>query len=91
MKSFKQWCLEGAYNTLLELYENTESELKKLGFNLLLTVHDEIIGEAPIENAKQVAEKLVSIMVNSAKPEIQVPMKCDAEITKSWYGEKIDV
>ncbi len=68
-----------------------DPELKKLGFNLLLTVHDEIIGEAPIENAKQVAEKLVSIMVNSAKPEIQVPMKCDAEITKSWYGEKIDV
>ena len=28
MKSFKQWCLEGAYNTLLELYENTENELK---------------------------------------------------------------
>ena len=68
-----------------------DPELKKLGFNLLLTVHDEIIGEAPIENAKQVAERLTSIMIDSAKPEIQVPMKCDAEITKNWYGPEVKV
>ena len=68
-----------------------DEQLKNLGFSLLLTVHDEIIGEAPIENAKKVAERLSAIMIDSAKPKIQVPMKCDAEITKNWYGPEINL
>lgn len=68
-----------------------DQKLKDLGFKLLITVHDEVIGECPIENAKEAAERLSAIMIDSAKPEIQVPMKCDAEITKNWYGPEVKV
>lgn len=66
-----------------------DERLKKLGFKILLTVHDEIIGECPQENAREVAKLLSEDMINSAKDKISVPMKCDAEITKAWYGEPI--
>lgn len=71
------------------IYRN--QELRDLGFKLLITVHDEVIGECPIENAKRVAQLLTSIMIESAKPEVAVPMKCDAEITKNWYGPEINL
>ena len=34
-----------------------DKKLKELGFRLLLPVHDELIGECPKENAKEVAER----------------------------------
>jgi DNA polymerase I-like protein with 3'-5' exonuclease and polymerase domains len=43
-------------------------ELKDLDFHILLQIHDELIGECPIENADKVAEVLTSVMKDSAKP-----------------------
>lgn len=60
-------------------------ELKNLGFRLLIVVHDELIGECPTENAEACAKRLSEVMIQSALPEVQVPMKCDVEITKKWY------
>lgn len=57
---------------------------------LLLQVHDEIIAEAPIECAKECAARISSLMVEAATEKISVPMKCDAEITKVWYGKEVD-
>lgn len=68
-----------------------DETLKSLGFKILLTVHDEIIGECPIETAKEVGEILSSIMKQSAKPVVMVPMKCDVEITKNWYGPEVQL
>lgn len=51
----------------------------------------EVIGECPIENAKKVADRLSMIMIDSAKDKISVPMKCDSEITKCWYGDSVEV
>lgn len=65
--------------------------LRELGYKLILTVHDEVIGECPIENAKEAGEIVSNIMKESAKPEVQIPMKCDVEITKNWYGPEIKV
>ena len=59
--------------------------LKSLGFKLLIVVHDEIIGECPIENKEEVKKRLSELMVSSAKPEVEVPMKCDADDFPSWY------
>lgn len=73
--------------SLINIYES--KELKELGFKLLLTIHDEIIGECPIENAKEVSSLLTSIMINTSREKIEVPMKCDAEITKEWTGESV--
>ena len=64
--------------------DNNE-ELKSLGFRLLIAVHDELIGECPEENKERCKELLSDIMINSAKPEVVVPMKCDADDFTSWY------
>lgn len=63
-----------------------DKRLKELDFHLLLTVHDELIGECPEANVKEVSERFSGLMVEAAK-ELSVPSKCDVEITKCWYGE----
>jgi DNA polymerase I-like protein with 3'-5' exonuclease and polymerase domains len=62
-----------------------DPELKALGFKLMLAVHDELIGECPIENADKVADRLCDLMKVSALPECTVPFKCDPTIEKVWY------
>ena len=62
-----------------------DKELNDLGFRLMIPVHDELIGECPEENAERVAERLCEVMRNAAKPEVQVPFKCDPTIERSWY------
>lgn len=59
--------------------------LNKLGFKLLIGVHDELIGECPEENAKEVADRLSYVMSTCIADYCVVPFKCDAEISKSWY------
>lgn len=60
-------------------------ELKKLGFRLLIAVHDELIGECPIENKEECKKLLSQEMLNAALPEVTVPMKCDADDFPCWY------
>lgn len=64
--------------------------LKELGFRLLLPVHDELIGECPLENAKEASLLFQSLMLEAAK-DLIVPSKCDLEITDRWYGEELEV
>ena len=55
---------------------DNNKELKDLGFELLLTIHDEIMGQCPIANVDRVAEILPKIMVNVAiNNNINVPMQ----------------
>ena len=62
-----------------------DPELKRLGFRLMLAVHDELIGECPAENADAVADRLCDIMKMAALPECNVPFKCDPTIESVWY------
>lgn len=64
--------------------------LNDLGFELELTIHDEVIGECPKENAFKAAKRLSEVMINSCADTISVPMKVDSEITERWYGEVIE-
>ena len=64
-----------------------DPELNRLGFKLLLAVHDELIGECPSENQQAVAERLAEVMKSSALPEVQLPFKCDATVTYAWYED----
>ena len=66
-------------------------ELKDLGFKLLIGVHDELIGEAPIKNAKRCGELLSQCMRDAASDILKLPAKCDVSITKCWYGEEITI
>ncbi len=68
---------------MIKVYK--DEELKRLGFRLMLAVHDELIGECPQENADAVADRLCDIMKVAALPECQVPFKCDPTIESVWY------
>lgn len=67
------------------------SRLKELGFRLLIQVHDELIGECPEENAKECKELFAGLMSKVAASVIEVPIKCDVEVTRQWYGEEVKV
>ena len=74
--------------TKLAMIELHKSErLKELGFTMLIPVHDEIIAECPEENAKECAELLAQTMSRAAEQILEMPIKCDVEITKCWYGD----
>lgn len=75
--------------SILKIYQN--KELRDLGYRMQIYVHDEIIGECPLENAKRCGELISSIMANSVSDVVTVPFKCDAEYTKCWYGDTIKV
>lgn len=68
-----------------------DKKLKEWNCKLVLQVHDEVIAECPIKYAKQCAERLSNLMIESAKEKISVPMKCDAEATREWYGKVINL
>lgn len=68
-----------------------DKRLKELDCHLIIQVHDEIIAECPEQHAKECSDRLSKLMVDAAAEKITVPMKCDAEITYSWYGETIEV
>ena len=74
---------------MIELHENVR--LKELGFRMLIQVHDEIIAECPEENAKECSELLASTMSHAAEQILEMPIKCDVELSYQWYGEKIKV
>lgn len=62
-----------------------DEELNRLGFKLAVTVHDEVLGECPLENADQVEKRLAEVMIDSAKPYVSVPMKVDTYKVSCWY------
>lgn len=65
----------------------SDVELNRLGFKLLIGVHDELIGECPEENQEAVKKRLSEIMINAAKPDCVTPMKCDADAFYAWYED----
>lgn len=69
----------------------TDKVLNDCGFKLLLQVHDEVIGECPIETAKIAKERVKYIMEHSMDEYMQVPMKSDIECTDRWYGETVEL
>ena len=68
-----------------------DKRLKELGFRLLIPVHDELIAECPIENAMECKKRFADLMSAAAKDRLEVPISCDVEVTKQWYGEPIEL
>ena len=73
---------------MIELHRN--ERLKELGFRILIPVHDEIIAECPEINALECSQLLAQTMSKRAEQILQMPIKCDVEITRQWYGDTID-
>ena len=84
--------IQGGAATLTKLAMiniDNDEELNRLGFKLLVTIHDEVLGECPKENAERVADRLTQVMVDTAKPYIEVPMKCDPYLVSHWYEDEL--
>lgn len=62
-----------------------DSELNRLGFRLMINVHDELIGECPQQYSAECAKRLEEVMKGVAKDKAKVPFKCDADISYNWY------
>ena len=70
---------------------DNDPELNRLGFELLIPVHDEVIGQCPAENAEAVAKRLPEVMINAAlELGITVPMSCDPSIVHAWYADEYE-
>ena len=67
-----------------------DERLKELGFRLLIPVHDELIAECPEENVKECSERFAQLMSEAAMSRLEIPIKCDVEITREWYGDSIN-
>ena len=70
---------------LAMIYLHKNARLKELGFKMLIPVHDEIIAECPLENAKECSELLAKTMSGAAEKILEMPIKCDVTISKEWY------
>lgn len=66
-----------------------DERLKELGFRLLIPVHDELIAECPEENVKECSERFAMLMSKAAESRLTIPIKCDVEVTRAWYGEEL--
>ena len=66
-----------------------DKDLNKMGFKLLVPVHDELLGEVPIIYREKAAERLVACMVGAAKPECSVDMKVDTYVVNHWYADDV--
>ena len=67
-----------------------DERLKELGFRLLIPVHDELIAECPEENMKECSERFAMLMSQAAESKLTIPIKCDVEVTRCWYGETVN-
>lgn len=74
---------------MIELLKN--ERLKELGFKILIPVHDEIIAECPENNAKECSTLLATTMSKAAEQILEMPIKCDVEITRCWYGDTVEI
>ena len=82
--------VQGSASTLTKtamIAVHNDKQMRELGFRMLISVHDEIIGECPKENADEAAKRLSEIMIESAKPLCSVPMKCDCYEVSRWYED----
>lgn len=78
--------------TKLAMIDLSNNErLKELGFKLLIPVHDEVIAECPLENAKECSQLLAQVMSDAAQKILHMPFNCDVVISKEWYGKEIKV
>jgi DNA polymerase I-like protein with 3'-5' exonuclease and polymerase domains len=68
---------------------SNDIRMKELGFRILVPVHDELLGECPVENSEEVEKRLAQLMIEAAKPECSVSMKVDTYRVNHWYADEV--
>lgn len=77
--------------TLAMIKLHGSAELKKMGFRLLLQVHDEVMLEGPREHAEAALAEVVACMerpFDKSLPSLLVDLAVDAKTAKTWYDAK---
>lgn len=76
---------DGMKRTLIILHDR----LARYGARLVLCVHDEVLVEAPIEVANEVAELVRTVMIEGMEEFVpNVPIEVDASIRRTWAEEQ---
>lgn len=68
-----------------------DEALREYQAKLILSVHDEVLVECPAFYADKVEKRLPQIMIDTAKPYINVGMKCDPYNVTRWYSDEYAV
>ena len=63
-------------------------KLRKMGWKLLLQIHDEVIVEGPEETAEEAKLIVKKIMEHPLEKELKLPLDVDAKISTNWYEGK---
>lgn len=85
--NFQAQAASSDINKMSMLAIDRSPELKALGVQLLLTIHDEVMVKCPTENAEQVAKMIPEIMISVGKDKMDVPLVADATIIRHWYED----
>ncbi len=70
---------------------NSDERLMKLGFRIIVPIHDELINEVPLYNVKEAIPLFVYDMGTAGKEFIPGIIKVDPSVTYNWYGDEIDI
>jgi len=71
---------------MLKLHRN--ERLRKIGWKMLLQIHDELIVEGPEETAEEAYQIVVDCMAHPFKQDLLVDLVVDASIADTWYEGK---
>lgn len=61
--------------------------LKECKARILISVHDELLVEAPVLYSSEVEKRLPQVMIETAAKYIDVPMSCDPYCVSNWYAD----
>ena len=70
---------------------NRDERLKEIGYELLMTVHDEVIGQIEHDWSKiSQAKEIIGELMRKAGEPVTVPMSVDHDIQFRWNGKKLE-
>jgi DNA polymerase-1 len=67
---------------------DADVEFAKLGWSMLLQIHDELVCEGPTENAEKALPIITRHMEQSYAGVLRVPLKAEAKIGQTWSEAK---
>ena len=66
-------------------------ELKKLGFNMIVPIHDEIIAQCPLANIRECKKLFIYEMSNAGRDKVDLNITVDPAISFEWDGEPVRI
>lgn len=70
---------------------DNDERLNALDCQLIIPVHDELIVQAPLRNAREVKERFAHDMETAAIDKLTIPISCDVTVSFEWYGDELDL